>query len=100
MRDEGDGDCTAQETVGEVLCGFVLCCVLRTVKSPFEQINFQVPVRLEILLKTHHCHLVEVRQRTELCLKSVFNAGQLAEGFPAFLPPKGFITYPPPKLNL
>ena len=64
--------------------GFV--CVLRTVKPTFVQINFQVSVGLEILLKIHHCHPVEVQQGIELSLKLIFEAGHLVEGFLVFLP--------------
>lgn len=56
--------------------------------------------QLEILLRTHQCHPMEVGQRTAICLKSIFNVDSLLEGFLAFLPPKASsIIYPPPQVE-
>lgn len=86
-------DCRAQQTGRNPMRFWFVSFVLRTVKSPVEHIHFKGPVcGLEILLKTHHCHPVEVWQRTKLCLKSIFNAGHLVEGFLDFLPAKTSFT--------
>lgn len=71
------------EKFHELLFRFI--CVVQTVKSPFVQINLQMPVcRLPILLKTYQCRPMEGGQGTAVCLKSIFNVGPPFEGFPAF----------------
>lgn len=71
------------ERFHELLFRFI--SVVQTVKSPFVQINLQMPVcQLQILLKTYQCHPMEGAQGTAVCLKSIFNIGPPFEGFPAF----------------